>query len=429
MDNVLGKTFNLRIFPLRFWHNKEIALVVGGGIAACRVLDLIRGLKSQGAGVSVIGTAAATRFVTPLTFQAISGRPFHGDLFDPSLEGGMDHIRLAREADLVMIAPATADLMAKMANGLANDLATAMLLARKGPVLAAPAMNVGMWEHPATQRNVATLRADGIVFAGPESGSLACGEEGTGRLAKVETIIETARRCLEPKPLAGRHFLMTAGPTREEWDPVRYISNYSSGRMGWSIAQAALRAGARVTLVHGPVHLPAPLGAEVFPVTSAREMFATVMDLWEKYTSAQDLDAVILTAAVADFRPTTRSPEKIKKTGQPTTHTIELEANPDILLELGRRKPTLGQKHMPILVGFAAETGKAVERGREKMVRKKCDLLVINDILEEGAGFEVATNRVTLLGSAGAEEAWPLMSKDEVGARLVETIMTHLSKK
>ncbi|MBF0349208.1 MAG: bifunctional phosphopantothenoylcysteine decarboxylase/phosphopantothenate--cysteine ligase CoaBC [Magnetococcales bacterium] len=412
---------------MQFWLNKEIALVVGGGIAACRILDLIRGLKSQGAGVSVIGTPAATRFVTPLTFQAISGRPFHGDLFDPTLEGGMDHIRLAREADLVIIAPATADLMAKMAHGLANDLASAMLLARKGPILAAPAMNVAMWEHPATQRNVATLARDGVFFCGPDSGSLACGEEGAGRLATVDTIIETARRLLEAKPLAGRQILLTAGPTREEIDPVRYVSNHSSGRMGWGIALAALRAGARVTLVHGPVHLPPPLGAQTIAVTSAREMYTAVIDLWEQHHASQTLDAAIMTAAVADFRPVARSPEKIKKNGS-SSLSLELEANPDILLELGKRRLAANpDRRQPVIVGFAAETGAALKRGREKMARKKCDLLVINDLLEEGAGFGVATNRVTVLNHLGQEEVWPLMSKDAVGARLIQTITTLLT--
>jgi len=410
---------------LNFWLGKEITLVVGGGIAACRVLDLIRGLKTRGAGVTVVGTEAATQFVTPLTFHAISGRPFHGSLFDPSLEGGMDHIRLARETDLVIVAPATADLMAKMANGLANDLATAMLLARKGPILIAPSMNVAMWEHPATRRNVATLQADGVRFCGPESGALACGEEGMGRLAAVETIIETARRCLEPQTLSGRHFLLTAGPTREELDPVRYISNHSSGKMGWGIAQGALRAGAQVTLVHGPVNLPSIPGALAIKVTSAREMYAQVMGLWETHTATQTLDAVILTAAVADFRPVVKSPEKIKKTAA-TTLNVELEANPDILLEIGRRSQSLVNGKRPFLVGFAAETGSALERGREKMARKKCDILVVNDLFEEGAGFEGETNRVTLLDSAGQEEVWPLMSKDAVGARLVATIAARL---
>lgn len=421
MDNISEKLSNLGC-TLQFWRKKEICLVVGGGIAACRVLDLIRGLKAQGAEITVIGTEAATRFVTPLMFHAISGRPFHGDLFHPGEKGGMDHIRLAREADLVIVAPATADLMAKMAHGLANDLATAMILARRGPVLVAPAMNVAMWEHPATQRNVERLKGDGVVFCGPESGVLACGEEGMGRLAGVDTIMEAARRCLENKTLAGRHFLLTAGPTREELDPVRYLSNHSSGKMGWAIAQAALRAGAQVTLVHGPVHLPPLWGAKMVPVTSARDMFAAVMACWETCQPSRSLDAIILTAAVADFRPVVRFSEKIKKTGSMASMNIELEANPDILLELGRRHGAMENHQRPILVGFAAETGRAVARGREKLARKPCDLLVVNDLMEEGAGFMVDTNRVTLLDRDGLEETWPLMSKDAVGARLVETV-------
>ncbi|MBF0109868.1 MAG: bifunctional phosphopantothenoylcysteine decarboxylase/phosphopantothenate--cysteine ligase CoaBC [Magnetococcales bacterium] len=412
--------------PLQFWHGKEIVLIVGGGIAACRALDLIRGLKAMGAQVTVVGTPAATRFVTPLTFQAISGRPFHGDLFDPTLEGGMDHIRLAREAELVIIAPATADLLAKMAHGLANDLASALLLARRGPVLAAPAMNVAMWEHPATRRNRNILESSGIFFHGPESGLLACGEEGMGRLATVESIIESARRLLETKPLAERHVVITAGPTREELDPVRYISNHSSGRMGYAIATAALRAGARVTLVHGPVHLPPPLGATMVPVASAREMHAAVMDLRERHPMpGHTIDAIVLTAAVADYRPVTRHAEKIKKNGADHLH-IELEANPDILLDLSRKRSAGGGDPVPLLVGFAAETGSALERGREKMKRKGCDLLVINDLLEEGAGFGVATNRVTVLDHQGNEEVWPLMSKDAVGERLVGAIAARI---
>ncbi len=409
-----------------FWHNKEIVLVVGGGIAACRVLDLIRRLKELGAGISVVGTEAATRFVTPLTFQAISGRPFHGDLFDPTLEGGMDHIRLAREAHLVIIAPATADLLAKMAHGLAGDLATAMLLARTGPVLAAPAMNHAMWSHPATQSNVTLLTGRGIQFCGPEAGSLACGEEGVGRLATVETIMEVARRCLEPQPLAGRHFLLTAGPTREELDPVRYLSNHSSGRMGFAIAQAALRAGARVTLVHGPVAIPPPYGAKTIPVTSAREMHAAVMAVWDRDTANETLDAVVLTAAVADFRPARREAEKIKKSLDSAGH-IELQANPDILLELSQRQPTLKNRNIPLVIGFAAETGMALERAREKMSRKPCHMLVINDVSEEGSGFGVATNRVTLLHHTHEVETWPLMTKEEVGKRLVASITSNLS--
>ncbi len=401
---------------MQFWQDKKLIIVVSGGIAAYRVLDLIRTLKKNGVRVTVVATKSALKFVTRLSLQALSGSKVHCDLMEPQRDDGMDHIQLTQGADLMIIAPATANILAKMAAGLADDLATTMILAHDGPVLAAPAMNGRMWGHPATRRNVQRLKDDGVVFIEPQQGLLACGEEGEGRLAALPAIIETAHSMLCKKSLAGKRLLITAGPTHEALDPVRFIANHSSGKMGWSLARAAVRAGAAVVLVHGPVAMEPPMGVEARPVTTAEEMFDVAVSAWEK----GDVDAAILSAAVGDYRPLEPQKEKIKKKAKLSHLELSLTANPDILATIA------AQGAGKVVVGFAAETGDAVNRGREKMARKGCDLLVINDVLEEGAGFGGDSNRVTLLNRAGDVDPWPKLSKDAVGTRLVETVAEML---
>ncbi|MBF0295360.1 MAG: bifunctional phosphopantothenoylcysteine decarboxylase/phosphopantothenate--cysteine ligase CoaBC [Magnetococcales bacterium] len=421
MDNfTIARQQHGRNESLSFWTGKQIVIGIGGGIAAYKSLEIIRRLREAGALVVPVPTPAGLRFVTELTLQSLAGGPVHGELMQPRQPGEMDHIRLAREADLVIIAPATADLMARMASGQADDLLTALLLARRGPTLAAPAMNPAMWSHPATQRNVARLREDGLLVIGPESGAMACGESGEGRMAEPAAILEAARRALTPPILAGRRFLITAGPTREELDPVRFLTNHSSGKMGWETALAALRAGAEVDLVHGPVALPPPPGARLLPVTTAEEMRAAALEAWQQ----RECDAAILTAAVADYRPAQRQPDKIKKEHEEPEMHLTLTQNPDILAELSARA-----NGNQVVCGFAAETGNALERGREKLVRKGCDLLAINDVTAPGCGFGSETNIVTLIGRDGWEESWPLLPKEAVAERLIRAIHALLGQR
>ncbi|MBF0214419.1 MAG: bifunctional phosphopantothenoylcysteine decarboxylase/phosphopantothenate--cysteine ligase CoaBC [Magnetococcales bacterium] len=401
---------------------------LGGGIAAYKTLELIRRLREAGASIIPVATEAALQFVTGVTLQALSGTPLRNALFAPLEADGMDHIRLAREADLVIVAPATADLLARMAQGQADDLLTALLLARRGPVLVAPAMNPAMWEHPATRRNVTTLQEDGIHFIGPEPGAMACGESGTGRMAEPATIQESARRILTPKILAGRRLLITAGPTREELDPVRFISNHSSGKMGWELTLAALRAGAQVELIHGPVTLPPPMGALLHPVTSACQMLDATLNAWLGTANGPRCDAAILTAAVADYRPEQRQHDKIKKTDATSAPHLTLTQNPDILAMLSAWSGVRPRDGRPrVIVGFAAETGDALARGHAKRIRKGCDLLAINDVTAPGCGFGTDTNGVTLIGRDGREEVWPLQSKERVAERLIAAVAELVS--
>ncbi|MBF0585004.1 MAG: bifunctional phosphopantothenoylcysteine decarboxylase/phosphopantothenate--cysteine ligase CoaBC [Magnetococcales bacterium] len=419
-----------------FWSGKYVAVAIGGGIAAYKSLELLRLLREEGARVVVIATAAALHFVTTLTLQALSGHVVRSDLFTPSETDGMDHIRLAQEVDLLVIAPATADLLARMAGGHGDDLLTTLLLARTGPVLLAPAMNVAMWNHPATQRNVVQLQADGITLVGPEHGLLACGDQGQGRMTEPAHILEAGRRLLAPKPWKGRTVLITAGPTQENWDPVRYLSNRSSGRMGWAVAQAALRAGAEVTLVHGPVAMPPPQGAEAIAVVSAQQMYEATLSCWESASATRPFAAAILTAAVADFRPAVQQPGKIKKSStEPGQQSqLALSQNPDILATLAERANHMAQAGQtpPVVVGFAAETDATLDSTgsvsplvRQKLARKGCDLLVVNNVLAPGCGFGSSTNQVTLLHRSGDTVAWPLLDKDEVGERLLDYLV-HL---
>jgi phosphopantothenoylcysteine decarboxylase/phosphopantothenate--cysteine ligase len=410
----------------------RILLVIGGGIAAYKALDLIRRLRERGAKVRVVMTTAAKQFITPLSAAALSGDKVYDDLFSLTDEAEMGHIELSREADLVVVAPATADLLARMAQGLANDLAATALLATDKKTLVAPAMNLRMWLHPATQRNVGLLRQDGVLFVGPDDGDMACGEYGPGRMAEPLAIVAAIEAALAgptvlalpagigrisgaggPGPLAGRHVLVTSGPTYEPIDPVRFIGNRSSGQQGHAIAQAALGAGARVTLVSGPVCLPDPPGAATVHIENARDMLAAV-------EAALPADIFIAAAAVADWRVEHSGAQKIKK-GAGGPPPLKLVENPDILAAIGRK--LAGRP--PLIVGFAAETERLIENARDKLQRKGCDLILANDVSEGSGTFGGKENAVHLV-TAEAVESWPRMSKQEVAARLIQRLAAIL---
>jgi phosphopantothenoylcysteine decarboxylase/phosphopantothenate--cysteine ligase len=405
---------------------KRVLLIIGGGIAAYRGLELIRALRKRGLSVRTILTAGAREFVTPLSAASLSGDKAYTDLFSLTDEAEMGHIELSRDADLLVVAPATADLLAKMANGLANDLASTALLATDKPVLAAPAMNVRMWLHPATRRNVATLRADGVAFVGPDEGEMACGEYGPGRMAQPEAIADAVdaffSRAASPRPLAGRRVLVTSGPTHEPIDPVRYIANRSSGKQGHAIARALQALGAEVTLVSGPVALPDPPGVTTVHVETAREMLAAV----EGHLPA---DAAVFCAAVADWRVAQKGEQKLKK-GAGGPPALGLVENPDILATIAHR--TSGRP--ALVVGFAAETENVVAHARAKLARKGCDWIVANDV---GTASGIAggvmggdRNAVHLLRRTGAGEpqveSWPVLDKDAVATRLAGRIAEAL---
>lgn len=391
-------------------RDKKIVLGVCGGIAAYKAAELARLYVKAGAEVFVIMTEAARQFVTPLTFQTLSGNPVHGELFDLLQEQEIGHISLADRADLVVVAPATANLVGKVASGIADDLLTTTLMATKAPVLFAPAMNTNMFENPIYQHNQGKLQKLGYHFLEPATGLLACGWEGKGKLPDPEVILAETRRLLSSQDLAGETLLVTAGPTREELDPVRFLSNYSSGKMGYAIARAAAERGARVLLVSGPTALAAPLGVEFHPVVSACQMQQAVLEL------APSCSVVIMAAAVADYRPAARSGRKIKKSAGDRL-CLELERNPDILSGLGRLS---GER---LLVGFAAETEDLLSNARQKLTEKNLDLIVANDVTREGAGFDVDTNIVRLLYRDGRDEEFPRMSKDEVAGLLLDRIV------
>ena len=401
---------------------KRILLIIGGGIAAYKCPDLIRRLRERGAAVRPVMTAAAREFVTELSVGALAADHVFTDLFDRADEHDVGHIRLSREADLIVVAPATADLMAKMANGLANDLASTVLLATDKPVLIAPAMNPRMWNHPATQRNRATLAGDGIRFVGPEAGEMAeSGEAGTGRMAEPLAIVSAVETLLDtsPKPLKGKTIVMTSGPTHEPIDPVRYIANRSSGKQGHAIAAALARLGADVRLVSGPVTIADPTGVTTIHVESAQEMLDTVGQLLPA-------DAGIFVAAVADYRVKNAAGHKIKKEGSKGAPALELAENPDILSTVGHssRRPRL-------VIGFAAETRNVVDYARGKLERKKADMIVANDV-SAGSGIGPSgvmggdRNRVTIVSRDGAME-WPEMTKDEVAERLAQLVAERLA--
>ncbi|MEE9314332.1 MAG: bifunctional phosphopantothenoylcysteine decarboxylase/phosphopantothenate--cysteine ligase CoaBC [Rhizobiaceae bacterium] len=394
-------------------ESKSILLIIGGGIAAYKCLDLIRRLRERGARVRCVMSDAAQQFVTPMTVGALTGEPVFTNIWDRDAEQDIGHIRLAREADLIIVAPATADLMAKMANGLANDLASTVLLAASSQILIAPAMNPAMWDSPATQRNVETLELDGISFIGPNEGEMAeSGEAGFGRMAEPMEILYTTEQLLDdtPKPLAGKRAIVTSGPTREDIDPVRYISNHSSGKQGHAIAAELAAAGAEVLLISGPVNIPDPRDVTVVNVVSA-------LDMQEAVERALPADIAVFVAAVADWRMESQAGEKIKKDGSGKMPELKMIANPDILRGIGTRK-----KGRPdLVIGFAAETEKLAEHARAKLAKKGADWIVANDVSAENNVFGGDENSVVLVTAEG-DEAWPKCSKHGVAVLLVDKI-------
>lgn len=388
-------------------EGKTLLLGVSGGIASYKAAELVRLAVRRGARVRVMMTPNATRFVGPLTFQTLSGSPVATDTFDLGQESQIGHIRLADEADVVVLAPATANRVAKLAWGIADDLVATVLLATRAPVIVAPAMNVHMYEHPAVRQNIERLRALGCVVMEPESGELACGYEGPGRLPRPEHILAEAERAVTPASLAGRHVLVTAGPNREAIDPVRFISNRSSGRMGYALAVEAWRRGARVTLVSGPTALEPPYGIETVPVVSAEDTRREVLN------RLRGVDVLLMAAAVADYRPVRTAPHKIRKSEG--SLVLELERTADVLAAVAARR------RRPLLVGFAAETENVVERARHKLREKKLDLVVANDVSRSDAGFEVETNHVWLV-EADQEVELPLAPKDQIAAGVLDRV-------
>ncbi|MFL5351307.1 bifunctional phosphopantothenoylcysteine decarboxylase/phosphopantothenate--cysteine ligase CoaBC [Archangium sp.] len=397
-------------------QGRRVIVGVGGGIAAYKACELVRELGRAGAQVRVAMTAAAKEFVTPLTFQALSGHPVLTDYFDPSQEGNFGHLDLARWADLYVVAPVTADLLARLRAGMGNDAVTTSLLAFRGPVLLAPAMNVAMWDNERTQENLAALRSSPrFHFVGPGAGMLACGDVGAGRLAEVGAIVEAAARLFAEGPLAGRRVLITAGPTREYLDPVRFISNPSTGKMGMALAEAARAMGARVTVVLGPVGEVERGGLEVVDVVSAEDMAREVL------ARVEEVDCFIASAAVSDWKPPTREAQKVKKSDGP--ETLTLVRTPDVLAEASRR--VSGRARRPALVGFAAETQRVVEYARGKLERKGLDAIVANDVSAPGAGFGVDTNQVTVLTKDGQQRDLA-GTKREVARSILELVKDYL---
>ena len=392
---------------------KRILLIIGGGIAAYKALELIRRLRERGAAVTPVLTRAAGEFVTPLSVGALAGEKVYTDLFDLTDEAEMGHIQLSRVADLVLVAPATADLMAKMAQGLAGDLATTLLLATDTPVMIAPAMNVRMWDHPATQRNLATLQGDGVRVVGPASGDMACGEYGPGRLSEVPEIVAAVEAALADGPLRGRRVLVTSGPTHEPIDPVRYIANRSSGAQGSAIAGALRDLGAEVIFVTGPAEAPRPSGVQVVEVETAREMRDAVM-------AALPVDAGVFAAAVADWRVENAATSKMKKVAG-ALPTLGFAENPDILAEVSR----LENGRPSLVVGFAAETDDVEAHATAKRLRKGCDWIVANDVSPATGIMGGSENAVVLISGEGSE-SWPRMGEREVAKRLAARIAEAL---
>lgn len=415
---------------------QRVLLIISGGIAAYKSLELVRLLRKRGVAVRAVLTESATQFVTPLSLGVLTEDHVYGDMFDLKEEREIGHIQLSRQADLVVVAPATANILAKMAGGIADDLATTLLLATDKPVLAVPAMNVRMWHHAATQRNLAQLRADGIRIMEPDDGAMACGEFGKGRLPEPEAIAAEIERLLTlPKvadpleqlvinhqdfaaaleasgALAGKHILITAGPTHEPIDPVRYIANRSSGKQGFAIAAAAARAGARVTLVAGPVNQPTPAGIDRVDVQTAREMMAAV-------EAALPADVAIMVAAVADWRTADAADQKLKKDGSGRPAPLTLVENPDILATLGH-----GAQRPALLIGFAAETQKIAEHAQAKLARKGADWIVANDVSGDTMGGD--NNAIQIVTAQGIE-SWPSLPKGEVAQKLIEKVAHALS--
>lgn len=397
-------------------YRKRIVLGVGGGIAAYKSAELIRRLRDQGAEVRVVMTQGGREFITPLTLQALSGHPVHLDLLDPAAEAAMGHIELARWADLVLIAPATADLMARLAQGLANDLLTTLVLATDAKVALAPAMNQAMWRDPATQANAQCLAQRGLHLFGPAAGSQACGDVGPGRMLEADELAQQAANLFEHQALTGRHVLITAGPTQENIDPVRYITNHSSGKMGFALAEAAVEAGAKVTLITGPVHLPTPDRINRVDVVSARDMLAAC-------EAAMPCDLLIAAAAVADYRPEVVAPHKMKK--DPTSGEgllLQLVRNPDILATLA------GRPDRPFSVGFAAETENLLEYASRKLRDKNLDLIVANDVANPSIGFNSEENAITIIDRGLHQTSFSQTSKGKIARQLVAFIADRLNQ-
>jgi phosphopantothenoylcysteine decarboxylase/phosphopantothenate--cysteine ligase len=399
---------------------KNILLIISGGIAAYKVLEVIRRLRDQGASIRAILTQGGAEFVTPLSVAALTENKVYQDLFSLTDEAEMGHIRLSREADLVLVAPASADILAKMAAGMANDLATTALLATNKPVLVAPTMNVEMWNNPATRANIATLESRGILRIGPAGGDLACGETGTGRLAEPAEIIAAVQdffaRQDGPKPLAGKKAVVTSGPTHEPIDPVRYIANRSSGKQGHAIAAELARAGADVTLVSGPVNLPDPVGVNVVRVETARDMLVSVQ-------AQLPADIAVCAAAVADWRVLQQADQKLKKTGDGTLPALQFAENPDILATISQSGPL----RPALVVGFAAETENVVDHARGKRTRKGCDWILANNVAPDSGTFGGEDNEIHLIAGddAQSDELWPKQSKIAVARTLVARIARH----
>ncbi len=393
--------------------DKRILLIIAGGIAAYKSLELIRRLRERGAWVTPVLTRAAEEFVTPLSVSSLAGEKVYRDLFDLTDEAEMGHIQLSRSADLIVVAPGTADLIAKMAHGMANDMASTLLLATDTPVLVAPAMNVRMWDHPATQRNLAQLKAGGVSFVGPNEGDMACGEFGPGRMSEPMEIVQAIQGALSEGPLQGQRILVTSGPTHEPIDPVRYIANRSSGAQGTAIANALAKLGAEVVFVTGPADAARPTGAQVVEVQTAAEMLDAVQ-------RALPVDAAIFCAAVADWRVASASDSKIKKTkgGLPT---LEFAENPDILATVSQ----MGDERPGLVVGFAAETDDVIDNATAKRIRKGCDWIVANDVSPATGIMGGSENAVTLISDAGSE-AWPRMGKAEVAEKLAARVAEAL---
>ena len=393
---------------------KRILLIVGGGIAAYKSLDLVRRLQERGASVRPVMTTAAAEFVTPLSLSALAGSKVYQDLFDLTDEAEMGHIELSRSADLIVVAPATADLIAKMANGLANDLASTLLLATDTPVLVAPSMNVRMWDHPATQRNITQIAADGARLVGPNEGDMACGEFGPGRMAEPLEIVAATQAALASGPLSGRHIVVTSGPTHEPIDPVRYIANRSSGAQGTAIAAALAALGATVTFVTGPADVGPPPGVKVVAVQTARDMEAAVR-------AAMPADALVCAAAVADWHVKNAADSKMKKDGSGKAMELDFAENPDILALMSQKGP----QRPALVVGFAAETDDVIANATAKHARKGCDWIVANDVSPETGIMGGSQNAVTLITAEGAE-SWPRMDKDKVARKLADRIAAAL---
>jgi phosphopantothenoylcysteine decarboxylase / phosphopantothenate---cysteine ligase len=406
--------------PITLLRNKRIVLGVTGSIACYKVIYLASKLTQAGAIVEVIMTAAAQQFVTPLSFRSVTGRPVHIDMW--ALDEHVHHVGLGESADLLIVAPATAHTMAKLAQGLADNLLTVTALAARCPTMVAPAMDGGMYDHPATQANMAILKERGVYFAGPTTGRMASGLSGMGRMIEPTDLLAHARLLLaKDGKMAGKRVVVSTGPTREALDPVRFISNRSTGKQGVAVAQAALDAGAEVCLIHGPISEPIPIGVQAVPVVTTQEMADAVL------ASVKKADALFMVAAVADFRPGNQSERKIKKTDENWSMAIGLEKTLDILSSVKEQREKSGYPR--VALGFAAETHDAFDYGREKLLRKGLNFIAVNDVLDEGVGFEVDTNKIILLSSAGVVEEMPLQSKTAVAERLVHHVSKTLSGK